>query len=94
MGDLASTPTSIYRGYMESTTIKVSVETRDRIKSFGGATHEETIVEALELLDSAQFWSQADAAAAAYLRSLPPEERARREAIEAEIDADFDALDD
>jgi hypothetical protein len=78
---------------MSTTTIKVSVATRDRIKSFGGSTHEETIVEALDLLDKEHFWAQADAADA-YLRALPSEEQERRKAEVAAIDADFDALDD
>ncbi len=93
MGDLAAASRSVYRGYMETTTIKVSVETRDRIKSFGGATHEETIVAALDLLDEKHFWAQADAAGA-YLRALPAEEQSRRKAEVAAIDADFDAVDD
>ncbi len=78
---------------MDTTTIKVSVETRDRIKSFGGATHEDTIVAALDLLDEQRFWAQADAAAE-FVRALPPEEQARRKAETAEIDAAFDALDE
>lgn len=44
--------------------MKVSIETRDRIKSFGGATLEETIVEALDALDEQRFWAQAERAAA------------------------------
>ncbi len=91
MRDLAARPTAVYRGYMDSTTIKVSVETRERIKAFGGTTHEETIVAALDLLDEQQFWEQADAAVA-YVKSLPPEEQARRKAELARIDADFDAI--
>lgn len=91
MGDLAATPTTVYRGYMESTTIKVSVETRDRIKSFGRATYEEAIVEALDLLDSEQFWAEADAALAAR-RALPEAEQRRIAANEAAIDAWFDGI--
>ena len=74
-----------------ATTVKVSTETRDRIKSFGGATLEETIVEALDALDEQRFWSQAEAAAAA-LRELPPEELARRKAAEDAIDRAFDGI--
>lgn len=77
---------------MDTTTIKVSVGTRDRIKSFGGATHEVTIIAALDLLDEQHFWAQADAAAA-YCEALAPDEQARRKAEVAAIDADFDALD-
>jgi hypothetical protein len=79
---------------MDATTIKVSVQTRDRIKARGGATHEATIVEALDALDRAdddEFWAQAEAAAA-WRRSLPPAERARRETSRRELDAAFDAI--
>lgn len=73
---------------MASTTIKLSLETRDRIRAFGGATYEETICEALDLLDEARFWAQADAADA-YRRSLPKDEQDRLAAQEAEVDAAF-----
>ncbi len=75
----------------ESTTSKVSVATRDRIRSFGGATHEATITEALDALESQQFWAQAEAAQA-WRRSLRPSHRAKLEASEAEVDAAFDGL--
>lgn len=74
-----------------ATTVKVSTETRDRIKSFGGATLEETIVEALDALDEQRFWAQAERGAAA-LRALPPDERARRKAAEAALDRAFDGI--
>ncbi len=48
---------------MPTTTIKVSTTTRDRIRSFGGTTHEETIVAALDALEAEQFWTQAERAA-------------------------------
>ena len=41
--------------------MKVSTETRERIKAFGGATHEDTIVEALDALESERFWQEAEA---------------------------------
>jgi hypothetical protein len=91
MGDLAARTEAVYRGYMDTTTIKVSVETRDRIKSFGGATYEDTIVEALDLLDSQQFWAEADAAVAAR-RALPDAEQRRIAAVEAAVDASFDGI--
>ena len=47
---------------MKATTIKLSLETRDRIRSLGGETYEETIVEALDALETDRFWGQADAA--------------------------------
>ena len=74
-----------------ATTVKVSEATRDRIRSFGGATLEETIVEALDALDEQRFWAQAEAAAA-WRESLTPEERAARKQRETELDAAFDGL--
>ena len=62
-----------------ATTVKVSEATRDRIRSFGGATLEATIVEALDALDEQRFWEQAERAAAAF-RALPPDEQAFRPA--------------
>ncbi len=62
---------------MRTTTIKVSVETRDRIRDLGGATHEETIIAGLDALETERFWAQAEAAAA-WRATLSPEELARR----------------
>ncbi|HMQ27032.1 MAG TPA: hypothetical protein PKA98_13665 [Acidimicrobiales bacterium] len=76
---------------MASTTIKVSVETRDRLRAFGADTYEDTIVEALDALEADRFWAQAEAAAAAYA-SMTEEERRARVAAEAEVDAAFDGL--
>ena len=45
---------------MKDTTVKVSTETRDRIRAMGGATHEDTIVEALDALESERFWTDAE----------------------------------
>ena len=74
-----------------STTIKLSTETRDRIRAHGGDTYEETIIEALDVYEDAQFWAQADAAAA-WEASLPKEERERLKAEDAAIDAAFDGI--
>jgi hypothetical protein len=41
-----------YSGYMKATTVKMSVETRDRIRALGGETYEDTIVEALDVLEA------------------------------------------
>ena len=76
---------------MASTTIKVSVGTRDRLRSYGGDTYEDTIVEALDALDRDRFWEQAEAAAA-HRASLTEAERAARRAAEAEVDAAFDGI--
>jgi hypothetical protein len=79
-----------------ATTIKISVETRDRIKAMGGETYEDTIIEALDALDRKRFWDQADAARR-WRESLPPEERARIEEAERkageELDRWSDAMD-
>ena len=74
-----------------STTIKLSVETRDRIRDLGGETYEETIIEALDALETDRFWAQAEAAAA-WRASLPEDERRRRREQEATIDAALDRL--
>lgn len=76
---------------MKATTVKLSVETRDRIRSLGGETYEETIVEAIELLERQRFWAQAEAAAA-WRAQLSEAEQAQRRAAEADIDAAFDGV--
>lgn len=67
------------------TTVKVSVGTRERIRSFGGATHEETITEALDALEAVRFWSRAEEAAA-WRDRLVPAERERLAARDARVD--------
>jgi hypothetical protein len=74
-----------------STTIKLSRETRDRIKAMGGDTYEDTIVEALDALESAQFWAQAERAAA-WRRSLPADRRAEISDRDAAVDEAFAAI--
>ena len=74
-----------------STTIKLSVETRDRIRDLGGDTYEDTIVEALDMYEEAEFWAQADRALA-WRASLPEAERQVLLDREAELDAVFDGL--
>lgn len=76
---------------MASTTVKVSVETRDRIRALGGDTYEDTIVEALDALEADRFWEQAEAAAS-FRRSLSDSGRAELAAREAEVDAAFVGL--
>jgi hypothetical protein len=76
---------------MKPTTVKLSIETRDRIRALGGNTYEDTIIEALDALEADRFWVQADAATA-WRRSLPDHERARLTSREAEIDAAFDGI--
>ena len=76
---------------MGSTTIKLSTDTRDRIRSLGGVTYEETIVEALDALEADRFWAQAEAAAA-HRALLSSGERDALAAREADVDAAFDGL--
>jgi len=76
---------------MAATTVKVSVETRERIRALGGHTHEDTIVEALALLEAQRFWAQAEAAAA-WRVGLTDEAREERADGIAEVDTAFDAI--
>lgn len=76
---------------MASTTIKVSTETRDRIKALGGDTYEETILAALDAYEAAAFWAEAERAAA-WRRSLPAVERKALEERDAEVVRAFDGL--
>jgi hypothetical protein len=76
---------------MKPTTVKLSVETRDRIRALGGDTYEDTIVEALDVLEAARFWAQADAAAA-WRSSLSDHDRERLAARDADIDAAFEGI--
>ena len=76
---------------MKSTTVKLSVATRDRIRALGGDTYEDTIVEALDVLEAARFWEQADAAAA-WRQSLPDDEREHLSARDADVDAAFNGI--
>ena len=76
---------------MKATTVKVSTQTRDRIRALGGETYEHTIVEALDALEATRFWAQADAALV-WRQALPDEERARLAARETEVDRAFDGF--
>ena len=72
------------------TTVKVSVETRDRLRSFGGATLEATIIEALDALEATRFWAQAETAAA-WRRSRPMAERTAAAEREARLGRALDS---
>ena len=76
---------------MKPTTIKVSTETRERIRSFGGDTHEDTIVEALDALEAERFWKQAEEGRK-WFDSLPAEEQQRLRDEDAAIDEAFGSL--
>ena len=76
---------------MKTTTIKVSVQTRERIRSFGGETHEETIIDALDALEAERFWQQAEEGRS-WFDSLPDREQQRLRDEDAAIDRAFQAL--
>jgi hypothetical protein len=76
---------------MASTTIKLSVETRERIRALGGDTYEDTVIEALDALEANRFWAAAEAAAA-WQSNLSDEEHHRRDEAIADIDRAFDGL--
>ena len=84
-------PGSVYCRHVKSTTIKVLVETRDRIRSLGGETYEATIVDALDALDADRFWAQAEVAAE-WRDSLPSSQRLVLDARDAAVDAAFDGI--
>lgn len=76
---------------MAATTIKLSVETRERLRSFGGDTYEDTVIEALDALEANRFWADAEAAAA-WQSNLSEAEQQRRNDSVAEIDRAFDGI--
>jgi len=76
---------------MPMTTVKVTTETRDRLKAMGRGTADDTINAALDALDRAEFWAQAERATAA-IRALPEAEQRRRKAAEAALDGAFDGI--
>ena len=73
-----------------ATTIKMSEATRDRIRAHGGATHEETIIAALDALEDAEFWTQAERAKA--WLDAHPDVKAKIDAEVADWDAQVAAL--
>jgi hypothetical protein len=76
---------------MASTTIKLSVETRERLRALGGDTYEDTVTEALDALEANRFWAAAEAAAE-WQSSLSDADRRRRHEAIAEIDRAFDGI--
>jgi hypothetical protein len=73
------------------TTVKLSRETRERLRGYGDTTAEATIVRALDALDRSDFWAQAESALAA--RALQPLAiRLAHERAEAELDRLLDQL--
>ena len=82
---------AVYRWYMKDTTVKVSTATRERIRAFGGATHEDTIIEALDALESERFWQEAEAGKK-WLDGLAEAERQRLVEEDEAIDALFKGI--
>ncbi len=76
---------------MKSTTVKLTIETRDRIRALGGDTYEDTIVAALDALEADRFWAQADAAAS-WRGSLSESQRAQLARRDAAVDAAFEGI--
>ena len=72
----------------EVTTMKVSTETRDRLRALGrdGESLEDVVVAALDAYEAEQFWAAAEAAAVAETS----EEQAERKRVEADVDAWMD----
>jgi hypothetical protein len=88
-----TTPTHgwVYWRYMKPTTVKLSVETRDRIRALGGDTYEDTIIEALDVLEAERFWAHATAAAA-WRGTRSAAQRQRLDARDAAVDTAFDGI--
>ena len=84
-------PDHRYTADSGQTTIKLTTETRDRLGYLGSDTYQDTIIEALDLLEEREFWAQADRAAA-WRASLPADERAEIERREATLDATLQGL--
>lgn len=72
------------------TTMKITTATRDRIRALGseGDSLEDVVVTALDVYESQQFWSHAEAAA----RAETPEQRAERRRVEGDVDEWVDGL--
>jgi hypothetical protein len=89
---LRAVPECRYTAGMKATTIKLSVATRERLRALGGATYEDTVVEALDALEAERFWAAAEAATA-WRATLPEDELRRRRSAEAALDRALDGID-
>ena len=76
---------------MAATTIKLSTETRDRLKALDRPTYEDAVIEALDLLEAEDFWRQADEALVRF-EQLPSDVKVRYAAESEAIDRDFGGL--
>jgi hypothetical protein len=74
----------------EVTTMKLSKETRDRLRALQshGNTLEDVVVAALDAYEAQEFWTAAAAADVAET----PDQRAERKRVEADVDAWLDSL--
>ena len=72
------------------TTMKITTETRDRLRSLGAAgdSLEDVVVTALDAYESQRFWTAAESTAAAET----PEQRRDRQHLEAATDRWMDTL--
>jgi len=72
------------------TTMKVTTETRDRLRALGSEsdTLEDVVVAALDAYEAQQFWAAAEAAHAAETA----DQRSERKRIEAEVDTWMDDI--
>ena len=77
-------------GMAKVTTMKVSTETRDRLRSLGRPDEslEDVLVSALDVYEAQQFWAAAERASALETDV----QRRRRERIESATDAWMDQL--
>jgi hypothetical protein len=75
-----------------ATTMQLSETSRDRLRALGrpGATLEDTLVEALDALEQAQFWAAADVAQSRRT-TMSDDERAAVAAAEADVQRWLDA---
>jgi predicted transcriptional regulator len=74
---------------METTTIKVSTHTRDRIKALGAVQHKSAdaiIQDGLDELERKAFWDQFDAAVAANPGDLAAEAELFSDTLKDELD--------
>lgn len=72
------------------TTMKITTETRDRLRALGAAgdSLEDVVVTALDVYESQQFWAAAEAADAAESQA----QRTERRRLEADVDTWMDEL--
>ena len=72
------------------TTMKISIATRDRLRTLGSGNEslEDVVVAALDVYESQQFWADAEAAATAETA----DQRAERRRVEADVDAWMNGL--